>query len=222
MKYPYRLNSCRSLAWVSGLQETYTIRFGFAVQTLLMKTGVLPLLGGSMTTTSSFEKMRATGAVLIDKTALIYRMVSGANDAFYLHRPRRFGKSLLVSMLQAYFEGRKELFDGLAIADLEKDWIKYPVFKFDMSNMKDDTLRKLDENLDSMLRDYEKIYGRDPEDTLPGTRLKSLIKKAREKTGQRAVVLIDEYDTPILDCMMDDQKTLNTIRNKLWDFYGAR
>ena len=175
-----------------------------------------------MTTTSSFEKMRATGAVLIDKTALIYRMVSGANNAFFLHRPRRFGKSLLVSMLQAYFEGRKELFDGLAIADLEKDWIKYPVFKFDMSNMKDDTLRKLDENLDSMLRDYEKIYGRDPEDTLPGTRLKSLIKKAREKTGQRAVVLIDEYDTPILDCMMDDQKTLNTLRNKLWDFYGTR
>ena len=173
-----------------------------------------------MTTTSSFEKMRTSRAILIDKTALLYRLVSGANDAFFLARPRRFGKSLLVSMLKAYFEGRKDLFDGLAIADLEKDWVKYPVFKFDMSNMKDDTLRKLDENLDSTLRNYERFYGRDPEDTLPGTRLKSLIRRAREKTGQRAVVLIDEYDTPLLDCVMD-QTTLDTIRNKLRDFYGV-
>ena len=115
---------------------------------------------GIMTTTSSFEKMRENGAIYVDKTALIYRMVSGSDDAFFLSRPRRFGKSLLISTLQAYFEGRRELFDGLAIADLEKNWVKYPVFKFDMSNMKNDTLRTLDESLDSMLRDYEKIYGR--------------------------------------------------------------
>ena len=130
-----------------------------------------------MTTTSSFEKMREMGAILIDKTALIYRMVSGENDAFFLSRPRRFGKSLLVSTLQAYFEGRKELFDGLAMADLEKDWVKYPVFKFDMSNMKDASLERLDESLDIMLKAYEAIYGCDSSAkfvfyTSPGTHSK--------------------------------------------------
>ena len=173
-----------------------------------------------MTTTSSFDKMREAGAILVDKTALIHRMVSSENDAFFLSRPRRFGKSLLVSTLQAYFEGRKELFDGLAIAELEKDWVKYPVFKFDMSNMKDDTLRALDESLNIMLRDYESVYGRDPDDMLPGSRLKSLIRRARVKTGKRVVVLIDEYDTPLLDCIMD-KSILDKVRNKLRDFYGV-
>ncbi|MBQ8036433.1 MAG: AAA family ATPase, partial [Proteobacteria bacterium] len=170
-----------------------------------------------MTTTSSFEKMREMGAILIDKTALIYRMVSGENDAFFLSRPRRFGKSLLVSTLQAYFEGRKELFDGLAMADLEKDWVKYPVFKFDMSNMKDASLERLDESLDIMLKAYEAIYGCDSSVKLPSTRLQELIRRARGKTGLRAVVLIDEYDTPLLDSIMDEA-ALGMIRNKLRDF----
>ena len=173
-----------------------------------------------MTTTSSFEKMREMGAILIDKTALIHRMVSGENDAYFLSRPRRFGKSLLVSTLQAYFEGRKELFDGLAMADLEKDWVKYPVFKFDMSNMKDASLERLDESLDIMLKAYEAIYGCDSSAKLPSTRLQELIRRARFKTGLRVVVLIDEYDTPLLDSIMDEA-ALGTIRNKLRDFYGV-
>ncbi|MBR4985579.1 MAG: ATP-binding protein [Proteobacteria bacterium] len=174
---------------------------------------------GIMTTTSSFEKMREVGALYVDKTDIIYRMVTGQEDAFFLSRPRRFGKSLLVSVLQAYFEGRKELFDGLAIADLEKDWVKYPVFKFDMSNMKDAPLERLEESLDLMLQKYEAIYGRDSEAKQPSSRLQALIKKAREVTQRRVVILIDEYDTPLLDCMMD-KPILDAMRKKLQTFYG--
>ena len=145
-----------------------------------------------MTSTSSFEIMREDGSLYVDKTALVYRMVSSADKSFFLSRPRRFGKSLLVSTLQAYFEGRKELFDGLAIADLEKDWVKYPVFKFDMSNMKDASLERLDESLDIMLKVYEAIYGCDSSAKLPSTRLQELIRRARGKTGLRAVVLPED------------------------------
>ncbi len=173
-----------------------------------------------MTSTSSFEIMREDGSLYVDKTALVYRMVSSADKSFFLSRPRRFGKSLLVSTLQAYFEGRKELFEGLAIADLEKDWVKYPVLKFDMSNMKDMPLERLDESLNLMLKAYENIYGCEPSAKLPSTRLQELIRKARLKTGRRVVVLIDEYDTPLLDCIMD-KSTLGMIRNKLRDFYGV-
>ncbi len=147
-------------------------------------------------------------------------MISGENNAFFLSRPRRFGKSLLVSTLQAYFEGRKELFDGLAIADLEKDWVKYPVFKFDMSNMKDASVERLNESLDRMLKKYEAVYGCDPSAKLPSTRLQNLIANAYRTSGRRVVVLIDEYDTPMLDCIMD-KPLLDAIRNKLWDFYGV-
>ena len=172
-----------------------------------------------MTTTSSFEKMRQGGALYIDKTALIYRMVSGSNDAYFLSRPRRFGKSLLVSTLQAYFEGRRELFEGLAISELEKDWVKYPVLKFDMSNMKENPIEDLDNSLDFMLQQYEAIYGRELSDKDAGTRLKWLILRAHAATNQRVVVLIDEYDAPLLDSMMDEP-TLNAMRNKLRNFYG--
>ena len=172
-----------------------------------------------MTTTSSFEKMRKAEALYIDKTALIYRMVSGSNDAYFLSRPRRFGKSLLVSTLQAYFEGRRDLFDGLAIADLEKDWVQYPVFKFDMSNMKDASVERLADSLDLMLKKYEAIYGGEPNMAQPSTRLQALIQRARAVTGKHVVVLIDEYDAPLLDSMTDEL-TLNVMRNKLRDFYG--
>ena len=173
-----------------------------------------------MTSTSSFEKMREAGALIVDKTALVYRMVSSANDAYFLARPRRFGKSLLVSMLQAYFEGRKELFTGLAMAELEKDWVKYPVLKFDMSNMKESPLDRIEESLNRMLSKYEAIYGYTSSEKLPSSRLQSLIEVAQAKTNRRVVVLIDEYDTPLLDCITD-KSTLNAMRNKLRDFYGV-
>ena len=175
---------------------------------------------GIMTTTSSFEIMREKGVIYVDKTALIYRMVSGTDNAFFLSRPRRFGKSLLVSTLKAFFEGRKDLFEGLAISELEKDWLKYPVFKFDMSNMKNDPIHRLDEKLRCILGEYEAIYGNGENETTPSSKLIGLIKRARAATGQRAVVLIDEYDTPLLDSVMD-KPTLDAMRNKLRDFYGV-
>ena len=173
-----------------------------------------------MTTSSSFEKMREVGAVYIDKTALIYRMATDTNDAYFLARPRRFGKSLLVSTLQAYFEGRRELFEGLAIAGLEQTWEKYPVLSFDMSNMKDMGVEQLEEKLDYMLQQYEEIYGVEPSFKRPSTRLHALIQKARAQTGKRVVILVDEYDTPLLD-NLTDEPTLQTLQNKLRDFYGV-
>ena len=173
-----------------------------------------------MTTSSSFEKMREVGAVYIDKTALIYRLISSAYKAFFLARPRRFGKSLLISTLQAYFEGRRELFEGLAIADLEQKWEKYPVLAFDMSNMKDMGVERLEEKLDYMLHQYEEIYGVESSAKLAPTRLQALIQKVRAQTGKRVVILIDEYDTPLLD-NLTDEPTLHTMRNKLRDFYGV-
>lgn len=173
-----------------------------------------------MTTTSSFEIMRETGAILIDKTALLHRMVSGENNAFFLARPRRFGKSLLVSTLQAYFEGRKALFDGLAIADLERDWVKYPVFKFDMSGTSYDCVESLDRRTNLLLSTYEEIYGRNPDEVTAGERLWGLIRRAYKMTKRRAVVLIDEYDTPLLDVVVD-RDSLEIMRKKLKGFYGV-
>ena len=173
-----------------------------------------------MTSTSSFEKMRQMGAILIDKTALIYRMVSNENDAFFLSRPRRFGKSLLVSTLQAYFEGRKELFEGLAIANLEKDWVKYPVFKFDLSGTSYDSMESLDRRLHLLLSTYEEIYGRNPDEVTASERLWGLIRRAYKMTNRRVVVLIDEYDTPLLDVVVD-RDSLEMMRKKLKGFYSV-
>ncbi|MBQ9394053.1 MAG: AAA family ATPase, partial [Proteobacteria bacterium] len=173
-----------------------------------------------MTTTSSFEKMREMGAILIDKTDLIHRMVSSENDAFFLSRPRRFGKSLLVSTLQAYFEGRKELFEGLAIADLEKDWVKYPVFKFDMSGTSYDSVDSLERRTNLLLSTYEDIYGRNPDEVTASERLWGLIRRAHRMTNRRVVVLIDEYDTPLLDVVVD-KDSLEIMRKKLKGFYGV-
>ena len=173
-----------------------------------------------MTSTSSFEIMREEGAIYIDKTALIYRMATGADKAFFLARPRRFGKSLLVSTLQAYFEGCRELFEGLAIADLEQTWEKYPVFKFDMSGTEYDSVDSLDRRTNLLLSSYEEIYGRNAAEVSAGERLWGLIRRAREKTGQRAVVLIDEYDTPILE-VMHDKELLDKMRKRLKGFYAV-
>ncbi|MBQ9243312.1 MAG: ATP-binding protein [Proteobacteria bacterium] len=168
-------------------------------------------------TTSDFANMRNDKAVYVDKTRLIYKMVHD-DRAFFLARPRRFGKSLLISVLQAYFEGRRELFDGLAMAELEQDWVQYPVFKFDMSPIHYNTPSDLGAVLRTSLRRYEEIYGRSDEDgDVPGVRFQNLIRRACDKTGQQAVVLIDEYDTPLLDVMHTDQ--LEPMRDMLQGFY---
>ena len=168
-------------------------------------------------TTSDFRNIRNDKAIYVDKTPLIYEMVHDGR-AMFLSRPRRFGKSLLVSVLQAYFEGRRELFDGLAMSELEQDWGQYPVFKFDLSPIHYDRPDDLEAVLNTGLAPYETVYGRSNNDgDKPGLRLHNLIRRACDKTGQQVVVLIDEYDAPLLDVMREE--SFEPLRNMLQGFY---
>jgi hypothetical protein len=165
-----------------------------------------------------FSEIRRLNALYVDKTELIYRLTSRSKYVF-LSRPRRFGKSLLSSTLQYYFEGRKELFTGLAMEHLEKDWIKYPVFRFDLSVVKNEELSKIEEGISYQLRKYEAIYGKDEAATTLSSRMASLIDRSSAQVGQKAVVLIDEYDAPILDVMHDDEMR-EKVRRLLREFYS--
>ncbi|MBQ8035375.1 MAG: ATP-binding protein [Proteobacteria bacterium] len=168
-------------------------------------------------TTSDFRNIRNDKAIYVDKTHLVYELVHEGR-AMFLSRPRRFGKSLLVSVLQAYFEGKRELFDGLAMSELEQDWVQYPVFKFDLSPIHYERPEDLAVILGSSLRRYEDIYGREGEDgDKPGVRFQNLIRRACDKTGQQAVVLVDEYDAPLLDVMHED--SFESLRDMLQGFY---
>ena len=148
----------------------------------------------------SFERIRDNGYVYVDKTALIYNLVQTGN-IYFLSRPRRFGKSLLVSTLENYFLGRKELFRGLAIDALEKEWAEYPVFHLDFNGKDFTEPLALSQTLETFVAKGEEIYGKDKLSTTLGDRLASVLAAAHEKTGRRAVVLIDEYDKPLLDVM---------------------
>lgn len=155
----------------------------------------------------------------IDKTAYVYRLTHSAAKYFFLSRPRRFGKSLLVSTLKSYFEGRKDLFKGLAIEKLEKDWTQYPVLHFDMSLGKHMDKDGLERYLGNILAPYEKQYGimQPPVDV--NNRLTNLIKSACAQTGRKVVVLIDEYDAPLLDVVHEDTE-LPALRNVMRNFYS--
>ena len=147
-----------------------------------------------------FESIINDGYAYIDKTALIYQLVT-EGKIYFLSRPRRFGKSLLVSTLKNYFLGKKELFKGLAIDSLEKEWKKYPVFHIDFNGSNFTKPEVLEEVIEKFLADQEEIYGRNPNSRDTGSRFKDILKAAHEKTGLRAVVLIDEYDKPLLDVL---------------------
>ena len=166
----------------------------------------------------TFEELRNLNAIYIDKTEYIYNLAS-RGKCYFLARPRRFGKSLLISTMEAYFQGRKELFEGLAISKLEKDWIEYPVFRFDLSGSKYTDLETLKESLNLILEKYERIYGRAPNAEKPSIRLKWLIENAHAQSGQKVVVLVDEYDAPLLDTLVDNE-TFKVMRNMLRDFYS--
>ena len=160
----------------------------------------------------SFDRIIEGGYVYLDKTALVYDLVHDGN-IYFLCRPRRFGKSLLVSTLKCYFEGKKELFKGLAIDKLEKEWKQYPVFHIDFNAKNFTKAGELDDTLTTFVERYEAIYGKDAFAKTLGDRFASVLKTAHEKTGLRAVVLIDEYDKPLLDVldqdlyiMIDEQK----------------
>ena len=164
-----------------------------------------------------FEKLRQKGAIYVDKTDLMYQLVQ--KDYVFLSRPRRFGKSLLSSTLKYYFQGRKDLFQGLAIELLEKDWVQYPVLLFDLSTLKNVDIQLIASKLDGLLSIYEKIYGRNPANITSGDRLANLITTAHEQTGLKTVVIIDEYDAPMLDVLHDNER-IAEVRKKMQEFYA--
>lgn len=167
----------------------------------------------------NFEKIRTDGYFYIDKTALIYQMVK-TGSYYFLSRPRRFGKSLLISTLEAYFLGRKELFEGLAMEKLEKDWITYPIFHMDLNTEKYDTRESLDSILNFTLEKWEQQYGTAPSETTFALRFRGLIERAYKQTGQRVVILIDEYDKPMLQAI-GNEELQKEFRNTMKAFYSV-
>jgi hypothetical protein len=165
-----------------------------------------------------FEKIREQNAVYVDKTDLIYKLAKESSFVF-LSRPRRFGKSLLSSTIQYYFEGRKDLFTGLAMERLESEWVEHPVLHFDLSTVKSDDIADVESNLIFQLSKFEKLYGKDAEAVTITSRMTNLIMNANAKTGQKVVILIDEYDAPILEVLHDTEKR-EAVRKVLRKFYS--
>lgn len=165
----------------------------------------------------SFEKLRTEGFLYVDKTALMYELIQ-SKIPYFLSRPRRFGKSLLLSTMKAYFQGKKELFHGLAIEQMEKEWKTYPVLHLDLNSEKyeeEDDLRKI---LESQLQGWEREYGISPTVGSFSVRFMDVIETAYQKTGLRVVVLIDEYDKPLLRSLLNEELQ-SAFRNQLTAFY---
>ena len=167
----------------------------------------------------TFENIRREGYVYVDKTALIYRLVT-TGKPYFLSRPRRFGKSLLLSTLEAYFEGKRELFEGLAIAGLEQDWLEYPVLHLDLNAEKYDAPEQLWALLNNRLSVWERLYGSEASENTLSTRFSGIIRRACEQTGRGVVVLVDEYDKPLLQALQD-ASLLDEYRKTLKAFYGV-
>ena len=167
----------------------------------------------------SFSDIRERGFVYVDKTAAIYKMAS-SGKFYFLSRPRRFGKSLLVSTMEAYFKGKKELFKGLAIESLEKDWAEYPILHLDFGGKAYNSSDVLLKSLDDALYKWEKEYGSINRSDVPGIRFGNVIEAAYRKTGSKAVVLVDEYDKPIMDNLTRPELR-ELFRETLEGFYGA-
>ena len=167
----------------------------------------------------TFEKIREKGYLYVDKTKYIVDFREKQMSYVFLSRPRRFGKSLFASTLQAYFEGRKELFEGLAIADYEKDWVKHPVLHFDMSGAKHFDADALNSYLNLQLLPYEKLYGKGEGEIYPNERLDGIVKRAYEQTGKNVVVIIDEYDAPLLD-VVHEKENLQPLLRIMQNFYS--
>ena len=167
----------------------------------------------------TFSKIRENGYLYIDKTQYIVDFREKQMSYVFLSRPRRFGKSLFASTLQAYFEGRKELFEGLAIADYEKEWVKHPVLHFDLSGAKHFDADALNNYLNLQLLPYEKLYGKGEGEIRPNERLDGIVKRACEQTGKKVVVIIDEYDAPLLD-VVHEKDNLRQLRLIMQNFYS--
>jgi hypothetical protein len=166
----------------------------------------------------TFSEIRNRNMLYVDKTAYVYRLAS-SGKFFFLGRPRRFGKSLLVSTFQSYFEGKKELFKGLAIEQLEHEWNEYPVLHFDMSGAKHMNKEQLNRYLLYILKSNEERFGVNTDSTDPNIRLSNLINSIYQQTGKQVVVLIDEYDAPLLD-VVHHEEYLGALRQIMRNFFS--
>ena len=167
----------------------------------------------------SFDEIRKGGYIYIDKTEYIHELIKNGKY-YFLSRPRRFGKSLLISTIEAYFLGKKELFNGLAMENLEKEWIEYPVLHIDLNNQKYEYKDSLDEILNNTLTHWEELYGAREAESSLSLRFQGVIQRAAEKTGKNVVILIDEYDKPMLQAI-GNEELLTEYRNTLKAFYGT-
>ena len=167
--------------------------------------------------TDQFQKIREQGKVYVDKTDMMYDLTN-RYDYVFLARPRRFGKSLLCNTFKAYFKGQKELFEGLKVMDLEMEWKTYPVLHFILSGLKDCSIDDAKSKLELFISTYEKDYGRDEAEKTPGARFRGLIHRAYEKTGEKAVVILDEYDSAIMR-LLGQSEELERMRSMLREFY---
>ena len=166
----------------------------------------------------TFSEVIGLDCLYIDKTEYIWNMIH-LSKYIFLSRPRRFGKSLLVSTLQAYYEGRKDLFKGLFIETVEKDWTEHPVLRFSMASGKHMEKEQLERYLLSLLEENERLFGLSSDIIDTNIRLKNLIRNVHEKTGKKVVMLIDEYDAPLLD-VVHEKETLPVLRNVMRNFYS--
>ena len=167
----------------------------------------------------TFEDIREKGYLYIDKTKYIVDFREKGMKYVFLSRPRRFGKSLFASTLQAYFEGRKELFEGLAIADYETEWVKHPVLHFDLSGAKHMGIEQLERYLADMLEEQETKWGYKTHLIDANLRLIELVKRAYNQTGKNVVVIIDEYDAPLLD-VVHEKENLQPLHRIIQNFYS--
>ncbi|MBQ8958929.1 MAG: ATP-binding protein [Bacteroidales bacterium] len=167
----------------------------------------------------NFEKIRKEGFEYIDKTAFVYKLADEGNY-YFLSRPRRFGKSLLLSTFEAYFRGERDLFEGLAISELEQHWDRFPIFHLDLNTEKYDTLEALESKLNLALSGWEAKYGSNPNERSLSTRFEGVIGRAFEQEGKRVVILVDEYDKPMLQAI-GNEALQEAYRSTLKAFYGA-
>lgn len=168
----------------------------------------------------TFSEIRERNYLYIDKTQYLVDFIDKGYKYVFLSRPRRFGKSLFASMIHAYYEGRKDLFEGLAMGEYEKDWVKHPVLHLDMSAAKHMDTKQLDDYLDYLLLPYEKQFGTEEnKDKAPNIRFANIVKAAYEQTGRKVVLIIDEYDAPLLDVVHEEQN-LAALRRATQNFYS--
>ncbi len=167
----------------------------------------------------TFADIRENNFVYVDKSAFVYDLAQ-QNKYYFLSRPRRFGKSLLISTLESYFLGKKELFKGLAIEKLETEWTKYPVFRIDLNTERYETLQDLNIILNDILSKWEAVYGSSPSEQSFSRRFSGIVQRACEQTGEKVVILVDEYDKPLLQTI-DKPEVHEAYRNMLKAFYGV-